>query len=161
MVDGEIREAFAEGPAVLVAEHRRGHQDGHLLAALDGLEGRAHGQFGLAVAHVAAEQAVHRPRPLHVALDLAQGRDLVGRLLIGKALLEFLLPVRVRLVSDAAGQPDAGPGCRSSSAARSWTLAATLSFCFCHFLEPTLLRLGRLGLEPMYFWMRVILLTET
>ena len=48
---------------MLEAENCGGGEDGDLLAVLDGLEGGAHGYFGLAVPDVAAEQAVHR---LHV-----------------------------------------------------------------------------------------------
>ena len=39
-----------------------GQSDGHLLAVHDGLEGGPHGHLGLAVADVAAEEAVHRAR---------------------------------------------------------------------------------------------------
>ena len=49
------------------SEHR------HLLAVAERFEGRAHGHFGLAEADVAAQQAVHRVRALHVLLDLLDG----------------------------------------------------------------------------------------
>jgi hypothetical protein len=44
---------------VLLGQQRGGRQEGHLLAAGDGHEGRAQGHLGLAEAHVAADQAVH------------------------------------------------------------------------------------------------------
>ncbi len=58
-VDGELREAALEGFEVLEAEDGGGREDGDLLAVLHGFERGAHGHFGFAVAHVAAEQAVH------------------------------------------------------------------------------------------------------
>ena len=74
---------------MLLGQHGRRHQHGDLLAVVDRLERGADGQLGLAVADVAADQPVHRPRPLHVALDLAEGGELVGRLLVGEGGLEL------------------------------------------------------------------------
>ena len=51
--------------------------------------------FGLAVAHVAAEQTVHRRRRLHVALDVGNRGGLVDGQLVGESVFEFLLPVCV------------------------------------------------------------------
>ncbi len=45
---------------MLEGEDRGGREHGDLLAILHGFEGGAHGDFGFAVADVAAEQAVHR-----------------------------------------------------------------------------------------------------
>ena len=56
-----LGQALAEGAEVLLGQHGRRHQHGHLLAVVDGLEGGPDGQLGLAVADVAADQAVHRP----------------------------------------------------------------------------------------------------
>ena len=58
--DGECGEALIEGPDVLVRQHGRRHEDGHLLAVLDRLEGRPQGDLGLAVADVADDEPVHR-----------------------------------------------------------------------------------------------------
>ena len=66
-----------------------------------GLEGGAHGQLGLAVADVAADEPVHRPGALHVALDLGERRQLVGRFLVGEGSLELGLPVGVGRKGDA------------------------------------------------------------
>ena len=55
---------------VLLGEDRRRHEHRDLLAVVDRLERGPHRQLGLAVADVAAEQPVHRPRALHVVLDL-------------------------------------------------------------------------------------------
>ena len=60
-----------------------------------GLEGGAQGNLGLAIADVAADQAVHRPRPLHVLLYGLDRRCLVGRLLPRKARLKVELPLGI------------------------------------------------------------------
>ena len=89
------REAAAERPVVLVGEDRRRGEDGRLLAVEDALEDGAHRDLGLAVADVAAEEAVHRLLRLHVALDVADRAELVGRLRELESLLELLLPRRI------------------------------------------------------------------
>ena len=81
---------------VLLDEQRGGHQQDHLLAVLDRLERGAHGDLGLAVADVAADQPVHRHRALHVALDLLHRGELVGSLDERKGVLELGLPRCVR-----------------------------------------------------------------
>ncbi len=58
--DRELRHPLAEGLEVLVREQRRRDENGHLLAVLHGLERGAHGDLGLAVADVAADDPVHR-----------------------------------------------------------------------------------------------------
>ena len=65
-----VREALAERLAVLVGQQGGGHEHHDLLAVLHRLERGAHRDLGLAVADVAADQAVHRHRPLHVVLDV-------------------------------------------------------------------------------------------
>ena len=70
-------------PQVLLGQQRGGHEHRHLVAGVDRLERRPHRHLGLAVAHVAAQQAVHRPRLAHVALDRRRwwsaGRAFRGR----------------------------------------------------------------------------------
>ena len=80
---------------VLLGEQRGGHQHRHLLAVLHRLERGPDGDLGLAEAHVAAHQAVHRVALLHVALHLGDGDELVGRLLVGEGVLQLALPRRV------------------------------------------------------------------
>ena len=50
-----VLHAFREGLVVLLGENGGGHQHGGLLVVADGLEGSAHGDFGLAVADIAAD----------------------------------------------------------------------------------------------------------
>ena len=73
-VTGNGRVPLGERVEVLLDEQRRRHQDGDLLAVLHRLERRPHGDLGLAVADVAADQPVHRDRLLHVGLDLVDAR---------------------------------------------------------------------------------------
>ena len=96
-------EAPAEGFVVLKGEHGGGREHGHLLGIGDGLEGGAHGDFRLAVAHVAAQQAVHGKRGFHVALDVLDGAQLVGRFLEFEGVFEFALPIRIGRKGVAGG----------------------------------------------------------
>ena len=83
-LEGKLGHAGGERPLVLLAQQRGGHEHRHLVAGIDRLERRPHRQLGLAVAHVAAQQPVHRPRQAHVVLDRIDGGQLVGRFVIGK-----------------------------------------------------------------------------
>ena len=56
----ELGHPRGEAAVVLLGQDRRRHEHGDLLAGVDGLERRADGDLGLAVADVAADQAVHR-----------------------------------------------------------------------------------------------------
>jgi hypothetical protein len=64
--DRPVGEAVAESLEVLFAEQGGRAQDGDLPAAGHGAEGGAQGDFGLAEADVAADQAVHRSARFHV-----------------------------------------------------------------------------------------------
>ena len=84
-LERELGEPLAEGAEVLLGEDRRRHQHHHLLAVGGGLVRGAQRDLGLAVADVAADQAVHRALGLHVGLDRLDRLELVGGLAIGKA----------------------------------------------------------------------------
>ena len=64
VVDGEgvVLQPLGEVAVVLLGEDRRRREDQHLPAVVGGLERRAQRDLGLAVADVAADQAVHRLR---------------------------------------------------------------------------------------------------
>ncbi len=94
-VDGEVGEALFEGLEVLEREDGGGGEDGDLFAILHGLEGGAHGDFGLAVADVAAEEAVHGLGGLHVGLDVDDGGELVVGFGEGEGVFELALEVVV------------------------------------------------------------------
>ena len=78
------------------AEHRGRRKDSHLPAVLHRLEGRAHGDFGLAVADVADQQPIHRHRRLHIALDVGNGRNLVFGFVVVEGVFKLVLEVVVR-----------------------------------------------------------------
>ncbi len=103
-----VGEALGEGAVVLLGEDRRRHEHQHLLAVAGRLEGGAQRDLGLAVADVAADQPVHRPRRFHVGLDQLDRLALVGRLGEREALLELALPVGVRPERVAAAPPALG-----------------------------------------------------
>ena len=106
-LDRERRIALGERGEVLLDQQRGRHQHGDLLAVLHGLERGPHRDLGLAVAHVAADQPVHRHRPLHVVLDLVDGGQLVRGLHVRERILQLALPGSVR----AEGEPGRGhPG---------------------------------------------------
>ena len=100
-VDAKGAEAFHEGLEMLLRQNRRRHQDGHLFACCDGFEDGPHGDFCLAEADVAADQAVHRRRPFHASLDVADGFQLIFRFFIRKGFFKFLLERRIRRKSIA------------------------------------------------------------
>ncbi len=103
-----VGQALAERAAVLLGENRRRDEDRHLFPRLHALEGSPNRHFRLAVAHIAHEQAVHRPRPLHVALDLFGRAPLVGGVLIKEGGFELPLPRRVGREGEAGRQLPAG-----------------------------------------------------
>ena len=76
-------------------------KDRGLFAVEHALHHRAQGHLGLAHAHVAAEQTVHRHGGFHVALDLLGAFELVLGLGIGEVLLELALPLAVRREGEA------------------------------------------------------------
>ena len=94
--DRKAGESLAQRLLVLKREHGRRREERDLLAVHHRLEGGAHRDLGLAVADVAAEQAIHRRRRFHVALDVGDRRLLVERQVVLERVFEFLLPVRVR-----------------------------------------------------------------
>ena len=89
---------------MLLRQHRRRHQHGHLLAVLHGLERGAQGDLGLAIAHVAADEAIHRARALEVGFDFFDRAQLVFGLDVGERRFEFLLPGRVAAESVTGDQ---------------------------------------------------------
>ena len=104
----ELGHPGPERAQVLLGQDRGGHEHGHLVAGVDRLEGGPHRQLGLAVADVAAQQPVHRPRLLHVGLDGRDRRQLVGRFHVGERGVELALPVACRPES----------GCRAAARGR-------------------------------------------
>ena len=88
----KVLHALHKCVVVLLCQDRRRHKVGDLLSVLNGFERRADRDLRLSVAHVAADQPVHDPRALHIALGRLDGKELVARLLKRKHLLKLLLP---------------------------------------------------------------------
>ncbi len=80
---------------MLESEDGGGCKNGDLFSVRDGFEGGAHGDFRLAIADVAAEEAIHRSFALHVALDVGDGGILVVGFFKLEGIFEFTLPVAV------------------------------------------------------------------
>ena len=89
-VDGQPFETLGEIAVVLARQQRGGHHDGHLHAGHGGDEGRAHGHFGLAEAHIAAHQPVHGPARLQIGDGVLDGAALILGLGIGEAGAELV-----------------------------------------------------------------------
>ena len=85
-------EALQRRLVMLLGEDGGGREEGRLSAVEHTLHRRAQGDLGLAVAHVAAEQAVHGSGAFHVGLYLADAAELVVGLLKAEALLKLVLP---------------------------------------------------------------------
>ncbi len=77
---------------MLVGEDGRWSEERDLLTFHDRLECRAHGDLGLAIADVAAEEAIHRRRLFHVPLGIGNRGCLIGGQLVRESILELLLP---------------------------------------------------------------------
>ena len=80
---------------MLLGEHGRGREYRHLFAVHDRLERGANGDFGFAKAGIAANQAVHRPRLLHVDFCFDDCFQLVRCFAKWKRMLKLGLPFRV------------------------------------------------------------------
>ena len=108
--DGEGAEAVGEGGIVLLGEDGGGNEDAYLHSVTDGLESGSQGDFGFAVAYIAADQAVHRALAFHIGFDVGDGLGLVGGFDVGEGVLEFLLPSGVGAEFVAFGELAGGVG---------------------------------------------------
>ena len=88
---------------MLEREHGGRREQRHLLAVAQRFERGSHGDFRFAVAHVTAQQAVHRMGRFHVALDLLRGGDLVLGGVELKSVFELALPVGVARERESLG----------------------------------------------------------
>ena len=93
---GKAFETALDGVIMLLREHRRRHKNGRLLSVGHAFERGAQRHLGLAIPHVAAQEAVHRGRRFHVLFDILDRLQLVGRFLKGEIILELALPCAVR-----------------------------------------------------------------
>ena len=101
--DGVALQPPQEGLVVLPRQDGSGHQHSALLAIQHALKDRPQGDLRFAKAHIAAQQPVHRRRPLHIRLDLRRALQLIVGLIIGKAQLKVPLHIPVRAKGVAGG----------------------------------------------------------
>ena len=85
----ELGEPLGEGHEVLLGQHGRRRQHRDLLAAQHRQQGRAQRDLGLAVADVAADQAIHGARACMSSSTVSMALRLIGRLLERERLLEL------------------------------------------------------------------------
>src|SRR5262249_47802006 len=88
-------EAAFEGFEMLEGKNGRGRENRDLLAVADGFKSSAHGDLGLAITDISAEEAVHGDGALHIALDIGDGGLLVLGFLKLEGVFEFALEVAV------------------------------------------------------------------
>ena len=93
---------------MLLRENRRWYENRNLLAVHRRLVRRANRNFSLAKANVAANQPVHWRFAFHIRLDIFDGFNLVGRLLVGK----FFLKISLRYVVHVEGETVSGGAAR-------------------------------------------------
>ena len=95
------RHALAERFKVLLCQNRGGDQHSDLLAVHHRNECCAHGDLGLAVTGVAANQAVHGARRGHVLLHLGNHLLLIRGLAVREGRLKRIHPGRIRVKGKA------------------------------------------------------------
>ena len=54
---------------MLQRQHSRGHEDGDLALIKYGFEGGTQGDLGFPIAHISADQPIHRAWTLHIGFD--------------------------------------------------------------------------------------------
>ena len=89
---------------MLLGQHRRRHENRRLAVIHYALHDRPERDLGLAVAHVAAQQAVHGRGGLHIGLYLVYAAELIVGLGVAEVILKLALPGRIGRKS-VAGRP--------------------------------------------------------
>ena len=77
---------------MLLRQYGSRHQHRHLHPFVDRFESGPQGHLGLAVAHIAADEAIHRLGDFHIVFDFIDGAYLVGRFQVGERVLQIPLP---------------------------------------------------------------------
>ncbi len=80
---------------MLLRQNRCRHQHSDLFSVLHRFERRAQSHFGFAIAHITAQQAIHRTRSFHIALNGGNRAALVGSFNVWKAIFQLFLPGRI------------------------------------------------------------------
>ena len=87
-----------KGVKMLLCQNGGRHQVSHLPVVLYRLKCGTDRHFGLAEAHIPADQPVHDLIGFHIPLGILDGPELIVRLLIGEGLLKLVLPDRIRRI---------------------------------------------------------------
>ena len=94
-VHAKVMHTLLKRQIMLLRQHCRRCQHRNLLAVHHSLKSRTNRHFGLAIANVAAQKALHRLRLFHICLDFGNRLKLVRRFLIREGLLKLLLHHRI------------------------------------------------------------------
>ena len=94
---------FPAGEQMLLRQYRGGNKQGRLFSVHYRFKCCPQGHFRLAVAHVAAQEPVHRYGFFHIRLNFGNGLHLVRRFLKGEAFLKLTLQIRVRPIGIPVG----------------------------------------------------------
>ena len=95
-LDGERRIPFSKRGQMLLHEQGGWYENGNLFSILHCFEGCPDGDFGLAIADIAADQPVHGDSTFHIPLDFIDRAELIGCFDVLEGIFEFMLPWRVR-----------------------------------------------------------------
>ena len=95
------RKPFGKVIIMLMRQERRGDEHRHLAIIFHSFKCRPHGHLRLAVAHVAADQPVHRFAGFHVARDILDRFQLIRRFFILKGGFEFVIQGAVEPIGSA------------------------------------------------------------
>src|SRR5690349_14737852 len=71
----KLRHPSRERPPMLLGQHGRRHENRNLVAGINRLKRRSNRQLSLSESDITAQQPVHRPRRLHITLDLVNRRE--------------------------------------------------------------------------------------
>ena len=98
------RKALGKIIVMLMRQQRGRDQHRHLAVVLHRFECGPHGHLGLAVPHVAADQPVHRLARFHVAGDVLDRFQLIGRFLVFEGGFELVIQRAVVAIGVPLGQ---------------------------------------------------------
>ena len=88
----EVSHSLGKSIVMLLGKDCGRNKNCHLFSVLESLEGCADCNLCFSKANVSADKSVHDPWRLHVSLGVLDGCQLILCLLIGKSILELLLP---------------------------------------------------------------------
>ena len=97
-------EPLLESLEVLKDQNRGRREDCYLLAFHNRLESGSHRHFGLAVAHIADDQPIHRLHAFHARLHVFDGGFLIGSESVLERVFELVLPGSVLAVGVTLNQ---------------------------------------------------------